>query len=156
MKIRVAKKDDLKVIQKLLYEEDLYHYENDKVENKKPVVGSRPDDVVLDNLDTPTSKFFLADEDNEVAGLVWVAIKIREENGVFNKKTFGYINDIGVSEKFRGRGLGRKLLEQAIKWVKEQDVGTLELRVDSFNKPAIGLYKNKGFVDKSHNLELKL
>jgi len=156
MEIRIAKKEDLETIQKLLYEEDLYHYKNDKEENKKPVVGSRPDDVVLDNLDTRTSKIFLAIEGNEVAGLIWVSIKIREENGVFNKKTYGYINDIGVSKKFRGRGFGKKLLEQSMEWVKEQNVGTLELRVDSFNKPAISLYRSKGFEDKSHNLELKL
>ena len=55
-----------------------------------------------------------------------------------------YIDDLFVKIKHRGRGLGTKLLNQAIKKAKEENCKKLRWQVSRWNKPAIDFYENLG------------
>lgn len=56
------------------------------------------------------------------------------------------IYSIAVDADFRGKGLGRMLLEQAIKIAREHDMAKITLEVNISNYPAIELYKKNGFA----------
>jgi RimJ/RimL family protein N-acetyltransferase len=58
-----------------------------------------------------------------------------------------HVADLGlmVDKKHRRRGIGRALLEQAVKWARGAGVSKLELHVFPHNEPAIQLYEAFGF-----------
>ena len=58
-----------------------------------------------------------------------------------------HVADLGlmVAAAHRRRGLGRALLEQAVRWARERGVTKLELHVFPHNDAAIALYEGFGF-----------
>ena len=52
---------------------------------------------------------------------------------------------LGVAERYRGRGLGRRLVEEALHRVHADGGGELHLAVDRRNTPAVRLYREAGF-----------
>lgn len=60
----------------------------------------------------------------------------------------GEITNVAITEKYRGRGFSRPMLEALIKKGEEMacEAFTLEVRVS--NEPAIRLYKSLGFVEE--------
>ncbi|MCY8235561.1 GNAT family N-acetyltransferase [Priestia endophytica] len=56
---------------------------------------------------------------------------------------------IGIQEPYRGKGIGRQLLQSLIIWAKGQEsIKKLCLQVIEGNDPAIGLYKKVGFQEE--------
>lgn len=60
----------------------------------------------------------------------------------------GEITNVAITEKYRGRGFSRPMLEALIEKGEEMacEAFTLEVRVS--NEPAIRLYKSLGFVEE--------
>ncbi|MDB5029111.1 MAG: GCN5-related N-acetyltransferase [Candidatus Eremiobacteraeota bacterium] len=52
-----------------------------------------------------------------------------------------------VAAPYRGRGIGRALLDSAFAWARANAKPALTLRVFPDNEPARALYRNTGFVD---------
>ncbi len=59
------------------------------------------------------------------------------------------IHAVYVAPELRGRGLGVELLSYAFKRLRERRVAEVSLKVDENNEPAIHLYRNYGFTEKS-------
>jgi ribosomal protein S18 acetylase RimI-like enzyme len=55
---------------------------------------------------------------------------------------------IAVAADARGRGIGRRLMEEAIAWSKDAGVDKLVLAVYPHNEAAISLYRSFGFVEE--------
>jgi ribosomal protein S18 acetylase RimI-like enzyme len=55
---------------------------------------------------------------------------------------------IAVAADARGRGIGRRLMEEAIAWSKRVGIEKLVLSVYPQNEAAISPYRNFGFVDE--------
>lgn len=56
------------------------------------------------------------------------------------------IQNIIVSKRYRGQGMGRKLLQVLTKDLKRQGVESVFLEVRSANQAAVNLYQSMGFV----------
>jgi RimJ/RimL family protein N-acetyltransferase len=58
-----------------------------------------------------------------------------------------HVADLGlmVAADHRRRGIGRTLLEEAVRWAQESGVRKLELHVFPWNEPAVKLYEGFGF-----------
>ena len=50
-----------------------------------------------------------------------------------------------VAESHRRRGIGTKLLDEAVAWARTVGVRKLELHVFPWNEPALHLYESFGF-----------
>lgn len=59
---------------------------------------------------------------------------------------FAYVEDIVVNPEFRGRGVGRQLLERGIQWARENNFPGVMLETQDDNVPACTLYESCGFV----------
>jgi len=55
-----------------------------------------------------------------------------------------YLEDLFVNPDFRGKGIGRSLLQYLANVAVERDCGRLEWSVLDWNAPAIGFYKSLG------------
>lgn len=68
-------------------------------------------------------------------------------------KIFGYgglypngdITNIAVMSDYRGSGIGGRILDELIEYAKKSGVDKIFLEVGVSNKPALRLYKRKGF-----------
>jgi streptothricin acetyltransferase len=88
-------------------------------------------------IDNPKKVIFFADVEGIPAGQIKVI-------PWWNK--FACIDELTVDTEFRGRGVGKALLERAIEWAREQDYPGLTLETQTNNVPACKLYEQCGFV----------
>jgi ribosomal protein S18 acetylase RimI-like enzyme len=72
----------------------------------------------------------------------WCDISPMKREGFTHRGTLG----MGVHKDFRRRGIGRKLIDQAISRAKKLGLERIELEVFASNTPAIKLYKKLGFM----------
>lgn len=80
--------------------------------------------------------FFVAIENNKVIGLALYYFKYSTWKG-----RCLFLEDIIVTEKYRGKGLGKKLFEKVAKVASVEKVRRMEWQVLDWNEPAIGFYK---------------
>lgn len=64
----------------------------------------------------------------------------------------GYIEDVVVDEKYRGRGLGKKLLLNIISLAQKLKLDSLELKSEPHHIVANIIYKKLGFETKEANV----
>lgn len=98
-----------------------------------------------ENWGRPGDEVLVAEEDGELLGAVWYRQFTQENPG------YGFVSaevpEIGMAVKAsaRGKGIGRKLLEEVIAHAMAQGYEALSLSVDPFNHAAYKLYRNVGF-----------
>lgn len=90
--------------------------------------------------------FFLVAEDNgRVIGYIEAEIVEHYEKELYEITKSGHINSIFVLDKYRGRGVGARLMNEAIAWMKSKGVQICTLGVVSGNDEALALYQKLGF-----------
>ncbi|HIE52218.1 MAG TPA: GNAT family N-acetyltransferase [Armatimonadetes bacterium] len=65
---------------------------------------------------------------------------------VFRVARRGIIQNIVVRREYRGRGIGRRLVEAALAWFRERDVGQVDVDVAIANEGGVEFWKRLGFV----------
>lgn len=87
----------------------------------------------------------------EPAGFVWIGW--REAHG----RKLAWNGGTGVIPAFRGRGLSKRMLAEAIRRVGEAGAESLSLEAMTNNEPAVRAYRSCGFVtlDRLHVLQHK-
>lgn len=95
----------------------------------------------------------VCEEEGSVAGVV--IFRERQAGGPvkMERKTL-YIDSIAVDEAHRGRGIGRRLLDECKAIARKRGCCGLELQVNAANARAMKLYREYGFGEKSVNMEL--
>lgn len=73
----------------------------------------------------------------QVAGMCWTKIYAEEESA--------HLYQMWVAPSFRGSGIGRRLLDFSIGWVRDLEIETLILGVTEGETPARSLYESVGF-----------
>jgi putative acetyltransferase len=87
----------------------------------------------------PDAVVFVAEVDDRVVGRLSLA---RDPHPASR-----HVADLGlmVDARHRGLGVGRALLEEAVRWAHRAGIGKLELHVFPWNAAAIALYERFGF-----------
>ncbi|WP_444904949.1 GNAT family N-acetyltransferase [Microbulbifer sp. CnH-101-E] len=62
------------------------------------------------------------------------------------------LNDLGVSSRYRGRGVSKKLIQAAIDFAKETQAIRIELKTEKRNNRARQLYQSFGFEIDCENI----
>lgn len=98
----------------------------------------------------PDATPFLAVADGETAGLIVQRFRRRLNHATFE----GWISDLVVRERFRGRGIGRMLLAAAIAEWRLRGGHQVMLEVSYDRIPARALYEAAGFVNRGRYFEI--
>ncbi len=84
------------------------------------------------------------------AGYCWTKINCETSMETGAKK--GRILMLGVDPDYRGRDIGRLVLEAGLSYLKDNGVGVVSLTVDSENQAACSLYQAAGFKVQARSL----
>jgi ribosomal protein S18 acetylase RimI-like enzyme len=76
--------------------------------------------------------------------------------GFFARRRRGYIHDVVTRETHRRRGIGRRLVEALLQWMREADVSSVELTVAVSNEGAVAFWERLGFVTYMHHMKRDL
>ncbi|MDE6780991.1 MAG: GNAT family N-acetyltransferase [Ruminococcus sp.] len=88
---------------------------------------------------------FTAYADGQPAGVMNAFYKYTTFTG---RKIF-YIEDLYIREKYRGCGIGGKLLDTAKKTASANDCGQIELKCAVWNENSAGFYKSHGLFPET-------
>ena len=144
MKVRNAKKEDFKSYLEIK-KESLKEYS--KIAGCKiNLTDNQIKKELIESINNP-KRFLLIIEDREVVGYLIGSIIIS------GHEPYGYIDDVFIYKKFRGKSLGTSLIKEFIKVLKQKKIKKLRLGVNIKNKKAIGLYKNLGFKIKHYEMD---
>src|SRR5918994_5606332 len=98
----------------------------------------------------PDATPFLALADGEPAGFVVHRLRRRLNHATFE----GWVSDLYVRERHRGRGIGRALLAAALAEWRLRGGHQMELEVSYERTAARALYESAGFVDMGKYFEI--
>lgn len=91
--------------------------------------------AILESLSHGT-RFFVAKKNDELLGYVGISVVLDE----------GYITNIAVFPSWRGRGVGKALINAVTNMAEENALSFVSLEVRQSNAAAIALYEKTGFV----------
>jgi ribosomal protein S18 acetylase RimI-like enzyme len=134
MKIeRVNKFKNIDKLSKLIYINFLY------LQNEPGLTYTIHD--IQETLKSPNNiSFFLTDNDDKIVGyLIGIPKEISDGRFVY------YISYFFIIQKYRGFGLGEKMLDYAIYYVKKLNIKFIML-ITKKNSPAFNLYSKFNFV----------
>ena len=146
IKIRKAELKDVKIILNLIMELAEYEKLVDEV--------TATEDKLISTI-FGKDKFvevWLAEINNETAGQVLFF----RNYSTFLANPGLYIEDIYVRPQFRGKGIGKKLLNKVIELAAEKNYGRVEWCVLNWNEPAIDFYKRMGAVSMDDWMTFRL
>lgn len=93
------------------------------------------EDALVTETENPSAEFFVLEAENTVAAYMGMHIVLDE----------CYIANVAVKKDYRKKGLGRILVENALKVAKDKGCSFITLEVRVSNLPAIALYEKCGF-----------
>ena len=100
-------------------------------------------------LASPVSDVLLADDDDATVGLLSYAIV----PGLFHAADSGLIESLVITEGHRGEGIGRLLLQTAVRLFEEAGCAEISVSAAAANEAAQKLYFDAGLTEASVLLE---
>ncbi|WP_262173017.1 GNAT family N-acetyltransferase [Saccharococcus sp. Marseille-Q5394] len=117
---------------------------------EREVEGERQKKMIESMKDSNNSTILVAEnKNNELVGYLFAI-----GGNAKRSKHSAYIV-IGISENYRGQGVGTKLFKELEQWAAQHDIHRLELTVVTRNQVGLSLYKKMGFEvegTKRHSL----
>ncbi len=140
---RPMKKKDMALIRKLTVETGWNSIsETDRKELNKKQWSRHMEEVFENFAKQENSEIYVAEDENQTfAGYLFVG----ESTNLMVGKSSGFIYDIYVNEEFRGKGIGKQLIERAENYCRQRGYTRLSLMVSAHNQPALKLYESTGF-----------
>jgi ribosomal protein S18 acetylase RimI-like enzyme len=141
MQIREASRSDLDKVSKLFDDYRVFYKKESNIEAAKK--------FLLERIHNKESEIFVAESnENELAGFV----QLYPIFSSTRMKRLWLLNDLFVSESYRGQGLSVLLIDAAKKLCKESDACGLILETAKSNEVGNKLYPKTGFLlDEDHN-----
>ncbi len=133
--IDFAHADDLETLCDLLSE--LFTLESDfKPDRAKQLRGLR---LILDH--PQIGQLFVLRVDGLAVGMANALITVSTAEG----RPVVLLEDVIVNAAYRGRRLGRRLVEHIANWARANDMPRITLLADQDNTPALAFYERLGF-----------
>jgi ribosomal protein S18 acetylase RimI-like enzyme len=151
MLIRKAKKEDIESIHKLDKESTRYHRKFDKdfytISEKWWEIKK---DSQIKAIKSPTNLILVAEINGKVVGYIWGYIETIMKNKI------GKIQELIVTSRQRGKGIGKELIKNMLDFFKGKKCIISEIEVFVDNLSTIQVYEKVGFKKREYKMQLKL
>jgi len=107
-------------------------------------------------LDKPTTRCWLAEAGAEPVAYLLMREYQRPENIFCLARHWHEIDHVGVEAPFRGRGIGRALMQTALAAARATGAKDVELASWSFNAEAHAMFQRCGFVPRLVRFDLSI
>ncbi|MFM0491050.1 GNAT family N-acetyltransferase [Paraburkholderia graminis] len=88
-------------------------------------------------------------------GFITVQV-IQPVSSLLQPLTVGRIGSVAVSERLRGRGVGKTLMQLAEQWARENGANDMRLTVWAFNEKAVDVYRELGYEIRAFEMGKQL
>ena len=151
-----AKIEDLDKMINILEQISNLHSENRpdvlKVKSKEQI-----EKRLIETMNAQEREVIIATDDKmEIYGLLIYTIKEVKENVNLKDSKILWIEELGVDEKYRKKGIGKILMNEAEKIAKELDCRRMELNCWDFNENAIDFYEAIGMNTQRRIMEKRI
>ena len=156
MKIREAIIEDLEqiaIIQKQI--QDLHFKERPKIFKEKNI--NMIEEELVQIMRSKEEIIIVAvDEKSIIYGILIYKIKEIKNHINLRDSKILWVDDIGVNEKYRKKGIGKKLMKEAENIARLQKCNRLELNCWSFNEDALNFYKSIKLTTQRNIMEKEI
>jgi ribosomal protein S18 acetylase RimI-like enzyme len=111
-------------------------------------------DFVKDGISKRRNLLLVAKTEKRTVGIVQATLP--RETALEVQEPFAIINDLYVLPEFRGKGIGKKLLERCLSRIRTERFKAARIYVLQGDEDAIKLYKKLGFRVFMHSMTIKL
>jgi GNAT superfamily N-acetyltransferase len=108
-------------------------------------------DVVADLVKTGTGAIFHAEQGHVIGAFLVVRLLVPGVS-FLTAETLATVDALGVTQEWRGRGVGRRLMEAAERWAAEHSAIRMILSVWEANHGARTFYEKLGYATAYRNL----
>jgi ribosomal protein S18 acetylase RimI-like enzyme len=115
-----------------------------------------PVDHLRGPLDSDRHGVIVAECDGEIVGYAWLQLMETHPHPMVMPRKYARIDQIGVLAAEQGTGIGRLLVDAAVRWARERHATEVQLNVYELNDAAIGFYEHLGFATLRRTMTLPL
>ena len=153
--IRTAKEHDYAALSCIFAEENAFHAA------LVPEFIKATDNVLTkaefkEMLAHPEQVVLVAEMDSVIIGAVLVAEDAADAERWIQPRRFAYIEELVVTARWRGQGIGRALLDSVDEWAKNRGLNEIELHVWQNNHRATNFYTSIGYENVRHSMRKHL
>ncbi|MHA1341845.1 MAG: GNAT family N-acetyltransferase [Promethearchaeota archaeon] len=142
--IRDANYGDLPEITELWKELMDFHYKRDKYFKRGKMGHLAFVKHVEKRIDNPDwNKIVIAIYEKKIIG--YCLARLMEYLPVFDEKLYGEIIDLSVSEKYRGQGIGIRLVNEVLNWFKSKKIKRIHVTLSVKNEISTKFWSRVGF-----------
>lgn len=105
-------------------------------------------------LDSPDDLVLVAEQDGVVAGYLWAALEPLSWKEL--RGPAGFVHDLAVTDEARQGGVGTKLMESAVEWLRERGAPRVILWTAASNERARALFRRMGFRETMTEMTMEL
>jgi ribosomal protein S18 acetylase RimI-like enzyme len=143
---RAAVLEDREELEEIFLEELRFH------KDLLPDIFNIPKEIITTDwlrniIDDENWSFLVFEYDGGLAGAIIYKVMESPEDVILKKRRFGYIEEMIVKEEFRGRGIGKRMVEVVSEDLRSKGITDIELDVWEKNENALGFYRKNGFID---------
>jgi ribosomal protein S18 acetylase RimI-like enzyme len=151
MNIREANSDDKKQIASLFSDENDHHYDlQPDVFNNLSESEILPENWFENILNNDTRFIFVSEIETQIVGLIYFTIHQVLDDPLCKQKNWIYIEEMAVLKSYRGKGIGKELLDFVETYAKQVKAESIRLDVWENNEDAVYFYKSNGFQTKKY------
>jgi GNAT superfamily N-acetyltransferase len=149
IKLKKVKESDLESF--IILEKEFMKY-NESIKENKPYkvltsIKAKKSDIkneLTKRLSYPGELFFyfVIDKDKPIGYIYGYIVKMPN---LFKIGKICYLDKMMISKRSRGKGLGKFMVKEFLKWGKKRGAKLCQLNVSSVNKKTLSIYKKWGF-----------
>lgn len=155
MEIRFARAEDVTGILALLRQVGQVHHQG-RPDIFRAGAQKYGASQVLSMLNSSVTPIFVAVEGSKVLGYGFCQVKIYQHDPVITDHTEIYIDDLCVDQNCRGKGIGKAIYQEILRYAGMRKASSVTLNVWCCNKNAMKFYESLGLKPQKIGMEVKL